>query len=202
MTTDDDDLDVGHDFQLKRLTRHTAGSGTWVTGTLSGHRFDALVFPEHATNCEWEIDDSRISKLRIQRLADQREVFNWDRGADVDANDDLTKAIVDFLIGDLADYISVLADPRIYDYIDAEPSEGLAARYRQLETRRSPDGTERWLNWVNRCASAGHRRGKALFALGPGGRNGCIWRGRAIRRIATSRLLAARSREGRKSGCI
>jgi hypothetical protein len=64
-----------------------------------------LVFPEHAANPEWEIGDSRISKLRIQRLADRRAVFNWDRGADVNAGDELTRAIVDFLAGGLADHI-------------------------------------------------------------------------------------------------
>ena len=33
---------------------------------------DALVFPEHAEHREWEIRDSRISKLWIQRLEDKR----------------------------------------------------------------------------------------------------------------------------------
>jgi hypothetical protein len=54
---------------------------------MSGHRFDALVFPEHAANPVWEIGDSRLSKLFIQRLADRQTVFNWDRGADVPAAD-------------------------------------------------------------------------------------------------------------------
>ena len=100
-----DDLDVAHDLEITKTTRRTAGAGTWVSGTLSGHRFEALVFPEHADNPEWEIGDSRISKLWVQRLADKREVFNWDRGADVQANDEITQAIVDFLAGGLADHI-------------------------------------------------------------------------------------------------
>jgi len=100
-----DDLDVGHDLEITKTTRRAAGAGTWVSGTLTGHRFDALVFPEHADNPEWEIGDSRISKLWIQRLADKREVFNWDRGADVPAADDVARAIVDFLAGGLADHI-------------------------------------------------------------------------------------------------
>src|SRR5687768_2254188 len=94
--TNDDDLDVGHDLEITRSTRRHAGAGTWVSGTLSGHRFEALVFPEHAENPDYEIGDSRISKLWIQRLADKREVFNWDRGADLNANDETTQAIVDF----------------------------------------------------------------------------------------------------------
>jgi hypothetical protein len=105
MTHANDDLDVGHDLEITKTTRRASGAGTWVSGTMSGHRFEALVFPEHADNPEWEIGDSRISKLWIQRLADKREVFNWDRGADVPAADDLTRAIADFLAGGLADHI-------------------------------------------------------------------------------------------------
>ena len=103
--TNPDDLDVGHDLEIKKVTRQAAGAGTWVCGTLSGHRFDALVFPEHADCPDWEIGESRISKLFIQRLADKRTVFNWDRGADVPAADFVTECIVDFLAGGLADHI-------------------------------------------------------------------------------------------------
>ena len=100
-----DDLDVGHDLNITKTTRRASGGGTWVSGTLSGHRFEALVFPEHADNPKWEIGDSRISKLWIQRLADKREVFNWDRGPDRTAIDDTALQIVDFLAGGLADHI-------------------------------------------------------------------------------------------------
>jgi len=105
MNATNDDLDVGHDLEIKTVTRRANGGGTWVCGTLSGHRFDALIFPEHADNPEWEIGDCRISKLWIQRLADKREVFNWDRGADEPATDQLVACIVDFLAGGLADHI-------------------------------------------------------------------------------------------------
>jgi hypothetical protein len=105
MTDADDDLDVGFDLEITKVTRHAAGAGTWVCGTTSGHRFDALVFPEHAAEADWEIGDSRISKLWVQRLVDKQPVFNWDRGADVPAADELTQTIVDFLAGGLADHI-------------------------------------------------------------------------------------------------
>ena len=105
MNPPNDDLDVGHDLEITKTTRRASGGGTWVCGILCGHRFDALVFPEHADNPEWEIGDSRISKLFVQRLADKRTVFNWDRGADVPAADATTQAIVDFLAGGLADHI-------------------------------------------------------------------------------------------------
>jgi hypothetical protein len=103
--TQDDDLDVGFDLEITKTTRRAAGAGTWVCGTLSGHRFEALVFPAHADNPDWEIGDSRISKLFIQRLADKQTVFNWDRGADVPAADHTAAFIVGFLAGGLADHI-------------------------------------------------------------------------------------------------
>jgi len=46
---------------------------------------------------------------------------------------------------------SVLTDRRIYDFLDTEPPTSLAAlaaRFRQLEANRSPDGQELWLNWI------------------------------------------------------
>ena len=100
-----DDLDIGGDLQITKTTRQAAGAGTWVIGTLNGHRFDALVFPAHAENPNYELGDSRISKLWIQRLSDRQQVYNWDRGADVPAADPITAALVDFLAAGLAQYI-------------------------------------------------------------------------------------------------
>src|SRR5437879_2478932 len=46
----------------------------------------------------------------------------------------------------------VLSDPAIYAYENAPPSsvEWLRARFERLESRRSGDGIELWLNWVVR----------------------------------------------------
>ena len=104
MTSETNDLDLGDDLVITKTTRRASGGGTWVCGRLNGHRFDALVFLEHAENAEWELGDSRISKLWLQRLADKRTVFNWDRGADVSAADPVAAAIVDFLCAGLADH--------------------------------------------------------------------------------------------------
>ncbi|WP_322094935.1 GNAT family N-acetyltransferase [Paraburkholderia bannensis] len=44
-----------------------------------------------------------------------------------------------------------LIDPANYRYIPQEPPatvDDLTGRYRKLESRRSPDGTEAWLNWA------------------------------------------------------
>lgn len=100
-----DDLDdLGRDLAFTETARRGSVPGTWVCGTLHGHRFEALVFPQHATNPDYEIEDSRISKLWVQRLADEREVFSWDRGANVPAADATTKAIVEFLCAGLAEF--------------------------------------------------------------------------------------------------
>ena len=101
---DDADLDVSFDFEITKTTRRAAGCGTWVCGTLSGHRFDALVFPEHAEVATYELDDSRISKLFVQRLADLQTVANFDRGWDVKPTTDAAKQIVGFLAAGLADH--------------------------------------------------------------------------------------------------
>ncbi len=103
MTSQFDDLDLGDDLRITKISLRASGAGKWVCGTIAGHRFDALVFSEHADNPEWEIGDSRISKLWVQRLADRQQVFNWDRGADVPAADATVAAIVDFLCAGLAD---------------------------------------------------------------------------------------------------
>jgi hypothetical protein len=99
--------ELGDDLTITRTTRRAAGAGTWVIGRLAGHRFEALVFPEHADNPAWEIGDSRISKLWVQRLADRVVVFNWDRGPDVPAADAASQAVVDFLAAGLATTSSV-----------------------------------------------------------------------------------------------
>ena len=101
----DDELDVGYDFDVTRIEERESGGGAWVHGRLNGHRFQALVFPEHARVSEYEIDGSRISKLWIQRLADKREVFNWDRGPDAEAADATVEAIIGFLTTGLADFV-------------------------------------------------------------------------------------------------
>ena len=98
------EFDLGDDLTITKTTPRASGGGTWVCGTLHGHRFDALVFAEHAENAEWELGDSRISKLWVQRLTDKTTVFNWDRGQDVPVANELAQAIVDFLAAGLADH--------------------------------------------------------------------------------------------------
>lgn len=98
-------LDLGDDFEITKITGRDNADGTWVDGTVSGYRFQALVFADHAENEEYELADSRISKLWVQRVAGQTEVFNWDRGPDRPAADELAAAVVDFLCAGLAEHI-------------------------------------------------------------------------------------------------
>jgi hypothetical protein len=103
--TEHDDLEIGDDLAITTTTRQAAGAGTWVRGRLSGHRFDALVFPQHAENWEYELGESQISKLWVQRLADKTEVASFDRGWDVRPTTPEAAAIVDFLAAGLADHV-------------------------------------------------------------------------------------------------
>ncbi|MDL5053344.1 hypothetical protein QQ056_07275 [Oscillatoria laete-virens NRMC-F 0139] len=100
---DENEIDLGSDLEFTKIEHRCAG-GAWVNGKLHGHTFSALVFPEHAENPEYEIDDSKISKLWIQRIADKATVFNWDRGADIEPQTPLAADIVGFLCAGLADH--------------------------------------------------------------------------------------------------
>jgi hypothetical protein len=96
--------DLADSLEFTEAPLQAASGGTWVMGRIAGHRFEALVFPQHAENPEWELGTSRISKLWLQHLADRKVVFSWDRGADVHATDAATQAIVDFLAAGLAEH--------------------------------------------------------------------------------------------------
>ena len=94
--------EIGDDLRITRTTRRASGGGTWVIGTLAGHRFDALVFPEHAESPEFELGQSRISKLWVKRLSDGKTVVNFDRGWDIRPTDATAIAVMDFLAAGLA----------------------------------------------------------------------------------------------------
>ena len=51
---------------------------------------------------------------------------------------------------------AVLGDPAIYEFENEPPPslEWLQERFAKLESRRSPDGNEKWLNWVVRLATS------------------------------------------------
>jgi len=65
---------------------------------------------------------------------------------------------------------AVLSDPAIYAFENAPPAslEALRQRFAALALRRSPDGRERWLNWVLRLHS-GHLIGYVQATLDANG---------------------------------
>jgi len=94
--------DSAADLRITKLARRTTSGGAWVRGTLGDYCFDARVFSEHAECPDWELGDSRISKLWVARLKNKETVFHWDRGMDTPAASAKTQAVVDFLAADLA----------------------------------------------------------------------------------------------------
>ncbi len=55
-----------------------------------------------------------------------------------------------------AELYAVIGDPSLYEFIDSGPPASEAAlreRLARLESRRSPDGAEHWLNWIVRNAA-------------------------------------------------
>jgi len=110
MSTNETNHDAEFDFELeiKRISRRASGGGTWVSGSVGNdleYRFEALVFPEHADNPDWEIYDSRISKLWISRYSNKETSYNWDRGLDIPSPNKMVQAVVDFLCVGLASLI-------------------------------------------------------------------------------------------------
>ncbi len=92
-------------LQITKIQRRTSSGGAWVVGTIAGHRFDALVFAEHAEQADFELGDSRISKLWLRRLDSRATAANFDRGWDVRPTTPLAAAIVDVLAAGLAETI-------------------------------------------------------------------------------------------------
>jgi hypothetical protein len=82
-----------------------AVGGTWVMGTIAGHGFEALVFPEHASDPGFELNNSRISKLSIRETISRNTVANFDRGWDQEPATDAARAIVGLFCDSLAEFV-------------------------------------------------------------------------------------------------
>jgi hypothetical protein len=100
-----DASEILESLRITKVQRRTSCGGAWVLGTIAGHRFDALVFPEHAQQPDFELDDSRISKLWLKQLDNRATVANFDRGWDVRPETAMAQTIVDLLAAGLAETI-------------------------------------------------------------------------------------------------
>ncbi len=97
--------DLGDGLKITKTEgRQLNAPGTWVSGTIAGHTFQALVFEDHAENEDYELGRSRISKLWLRRQADRQVVANFDRGWDLRPTTDTARAIVDFLAAGIAEH--------------------------------------------------------------------------------------------------
>ncbi len=64
---------------------------------------------------------------------------------------------------------AVLRDPSLYRYLDSGPPESVAQlrnRYVALERRKSPNGSQQWLNWILRIAGSGCAIGFVQATIG------------------------------------
>ena len=104
MTHETKKPEIGEDLQITKIEKRSVG-GSWVYGTLNGHRFEALVFPEHAECESYELGQSRISKLWLQEIATQKAAYLFERGEDCAARTGLASDIVDFLATGLAELV-------------------------------------------------------------------------------------------------
>ena len=87
----------------------------------------------------------------------------------------------------------VLSDPALYDHLDYGPPpslEHLQGVYERLETRRSPDGREGWLNWVIRPDGAEPAGTVQATVLGD---SGAAWIGYVLGRAYWGRGIAHRA---------
>ena len=91
---------------------------------------------------------------------------------------------------------AVLSDPAIYEYENAPPQSlnGLRERFAELESRRSPNGHEQWLNWVIRLPDS-RLIGYVQATVHPGGHAaiayelGSAWWGRGLARQAVQAMI-------------
>jgi hypothetical protein len=92
-------------LKITKTTRRHAGAGKWISGTIAGHAFEALVFPEHAETASYELGDSRITKLHLREIATEIRVACFDRGWDMQPTTDAARAVAHLLAAGLAETV-------------------------------------------------------------------------------------------------
>lgn len=95
-----------------------------------------------------------------------------------------------------AELFAPLQDPALYEHENEPPEslEWLRTRFERLETRRSADGREHWLNWVVRLPT-GEAAGYVQATVDPAGRAdiayvlGSRWWGRGLAGAAVRLMI-------------
>jgi RimJ/RimL family protein N-acetyltransferase len=95
--------------------------------------------------------------------------------------------------------VNVLGDERMHEFTGGRPLtlDELRSRYRQLSVGRSPDGSERWLNWIVRITAEREAVGAMQATVAADGRSadvaweiGVPWQGRGIGSEAATAVVA------------
>jgi hypothetical protein len=109
MSSIQNDIDPGEILDTLVITRteprRMGVGGVWVSGTIAGHRFEALVFPEHAADPGFELEGSRISKLWLAVAPRGDVVASFERGWDLQPTTPTAAVIVDLFIAGLAERV-------------------------------------------------------------------------------------------------
>ena len=105
MNANDQHPEIGSDFVILKTIRQASGAESFVIGRLNDHHFDAIVFAEHPKYPDFELGDSRITKLWLQRIADKTTVASFNRAWEMRPVNEIAQAIVEFLAANLAERI-------------------------------------------------------------------------------------------------
>jgi hypothetical protein len=99
-----DNGDLLDTLRIKKVAPRKSAPGSWVTGTIAGHRFEALVFQEPASDPSFEIPGSSISKFWLGDEAG-KAVADFDRGWNLKPTSEVAQRITDLLAAGLAETV-------------------------------------------------------------------------------------------------
>jgi hypothetical protein len=104
-TPNHDASEILDTLDIARIKPRKSCGGSWVIGKIAGHRFEALVFPEHAESSDFELADSRISKLWMRNMDTGATAAEFDRGWVTQPTSPAAAAIVHVLAAGLAEHV-------------------------------------------------------------------------------------------------
>lgn len=77
-------------------------------------------------------------------------------------------SLVPLCAADARDLAGLLEEPNLRGWLRSEDVRDLRERFEGWEVRRSPDGSEEWLNWVVRATDGGRALGWVQATVGEG----------------------------------